>query len=610
MPSRPALAPLLAIAGIAAPAALGVAMFSAAGGPRGTLLPDVPFPIGNPLTEDKRVLGKILFYDEQLSTDNTVACATCHAQTAGSADRRRVRQPGPDGVLNTPDDIFASPGVIYQDDQLDYAAHPVFGLDRQVTGRAAPPVINAAHFIELFWDGRVNDIFHDPETGEPLLVGFAALESQAVNPPLASNEMAHHARDWPHITGKLAHARPLALASDIPPDMADAVLAARTYPELFRRAFGDADITPARIAMAIATYERTLIADQTPWDAWILGDPSALTAQEIRGWNAFEAVRCTHCHLPPLFTNSGFANLGIRPVSEDRGRQNVTGQFADRGKFKIPGLRNVGIKSSYMHNGQFTDLLDVVNFYATPKPFPDNVDGFANVNLTNQQRTDMGAFLQNALTDPRVANAQFPFDAARLHFHPANTPNPAVLPGTGRPDSQGSLPRIIAVTPPLIGADDFKIGLTDVPEGAQAVLHISFQEPIDGVVAPDAVLGPFTATHPDGLAASATAHWPVPFSPILDGRTVHMQWVVNDPGADQPALSPIASATFFCGFGDCATGCLADINRDRHLDFFDITHFLALYNQQAAGADLAEPLGVFNFFDLAAFLDFFNTGCP
>jgi cytochrome c peroxidase len=608
MPSRSSLAPFFAIAGIAAPAALGVAMFSATG-PRGTLLPDVPFPIGNPLTEDKRVLGKILFYEEQLSTDNTVACATCHAQTAGGADRRRVRQPGPDGILNTPDDIFASPGVINQDAQLDYAAHPVFGLNRQVTNRAAPSVINAAFFLELFWDGRINDTFINPQTGEPLLVGFAALENQAVNPPLATDEMAHHDRDWPQITAKLAHARPLALASDIPPDMADAVLAARTYPELFRRAFGDGEITPARIAMAIATYERTLVADQTPWDAWILGDATALTTQQIRGWNAFEAVRCTECHLPPLFTDGGFANIGLRPISEDRGRQNVTGLFADRGKFKSPGLRNVGIKSSYMHNGQFTDLLAVVNFYASPKPFPENVDGFANVNLNLQQRADMAAFLENALTDPRVANGQFPFDAARLYFNPANPTNPAVQAGTGRPLSSGAQPRMIAITPPLIGTDDFRVGLTDVPQAAQAVLHISFNAPVDGQVAPDTVLGPFTASHPDGLAASATAHWPIPFSPILDGRTVHMQWVVDDPASEQPALSPIASATLLCGFGDCATGCLADINRDQNLDFFDITQFLTLYNQQAPGADLAEPLGVFNFFDLAAFLDAFAAGC-
>lgn len=609
MPTRTRSSHLFALAGLALPAALGVAMLTTPS-PRGTLLPDVQYPIGNAFTEEKRVLGKILFYDEQLSTDNTVACATCHTQTVGGSDHRRVRQPGPDGLLNTPDDIFASPGVIHQDDQLDYAAHPVFGFNRQVTNRAAPPVTNAAHFIELFWDGRASDTFHDPETGEPVLSGFAALESQAVNPPVASDEMGHHGRDWPHVTAKLAHARPLALASDVPPDMADAALSARTYPELFRRAFGDSAITPARIAMAIATYERTLVSDQTPWDAWILGDDSAMTAQEIRGWDAFEAVRCTVCHLPPLFTNGGFANIGLRPIAEDRGRQNVTGNFGDRGRFKTSGLRNVGLKSSYMHNGQFTDLFDVVVFYASPKPFPENMDGSANVNFSAQQRADVTAFMQNALTDPRVANGEFPFDAASLFFNPGNAPNPAIIPTTGRPDAQGILPRIIAVTPPLIGTDDFKVGLTDVPEGARAVLHISFAEPVDGLVAPDTILGPFTATHPDGLAASATAHWPIPFSPILDGRTVHLQWVVENPGAEEPALSRVASATLFCGFGDCATGCMADLNRDQSLDFFDLTEFMALYNQQAPAADLAEPLGVFNFFDLAAFLDAFAAGCP
>jgi cytochrome c peroxidase len=602
---------ILTVATLGVPATLGLAMFAASGSPRGSMLPDVQFPIGNPLTEEKRVLGKILFYDEQLSTDNTVACASCHTQTAGGADRRRVRQPGPDGLIDTDDDIFGSPGVINQNDDLDYAAHPVFGLNRQVTGRAAPSVINSGHALEIFWDGRANDAFIDPDTGETLLAGFAALENQAVNPPLTTTEMAHHGRDWGHITAKLAHARPLALASDVPPDMADAALDARTYPELFRRAFGDTEITAARIAMAIATYERTLVADQTPWDAFVLGDPTAMTQAEQRGWDAFEAVRCTVCHVPSLFTDNGFANIGVRPVAEDRGRQNVTGLHADRGRFKTPGLRNVGLKSSFMHNGQYTSLREVVDHYADPKQFNENLDGFANVNLNSQQRADMTVFLENALTDPRVANGEFPFDAATLYFNPANAPNPAVIPDTGRPDAQGVLPRIIAVAPPLIGADDFRVGLTQVPAGASAVLHVSFDPPADGVVAPDTVLGPFIAASPDPLLpAAATAHWPVPFAPVLDGRTVYMQWVVDDPGAAEPALSRVAAATFLCGFGDCATGCLPDLNRDQAVDFNDLAAFLQAFNSQDRAADLAEPLGAFNFFDLAEFVAAFNRGCP
>jgi len=610
MPSRSPLSVTLACGAFAAPVTLGLVMFTATGtAPRGSNLPDVPFPTNNRLTEEKRVLGKILFYEEQLSTDNTVACATCHAQTAGGADKRRARQPGPDGAMDTADDIFGSPGVVAQDAARDYDPHPLFGLDRQVTARAAPPVINAGHALELFWDGRENDLFLDPDTGETLLLGFGALENQAINPPTTSVEMAHRQRDWAQITAKLAHARPLALASDIPPDMSAAALDAQTYPELFRRAFGDPEITAARVAMAIATYERTLVSDQSPWDDFVRGDTSAMTPAEQRGWQAFQDVRCTVCHVPALFTDNRFANIGVRPVAEDRGRQNVTGLHADRGRFKTPGLRNAGLKSSYMHNGGFTTLREVVDHYANPKQFPENVDGFANVNLSQQRRADLTAFLENALTDPRVEQGLFPFDAARLHFDPANEPNPAPVPGTGRPLTSGVTPRIVAITPPLIGTDDFRVGLADVPEGAQAVLVISASEPVAGEVAPDQVLGPFTASNPDGPAA-ATAHWPIPFSPALDGRVFYMQWRVDDPGASQPALSPAARFEMFCGFGACATGCLADINRDQTLDFFDVSDYIASYSAQDPAADLAAPIGVFNFFDLAAFIAAYNAGCP
>src|SRR4051812_31959769 len=73
-------------------------------------LPPVPQPVENPITEPKRVLGKILFFEEQISSSNTVSCATCHVTARGGADPRLARNPGPDGVLNTPDDRIASPG--------------------------------------------------------------------------------------------------------------------------------------------------------------------------------------------------------------------------------------------------------------------------------------------------------------------------------------------------------------------------------------------------------------------------------------------------------------------------------------------------------------------
>lgn len=604
----------LGMALIAMPAALGVAMFSATGDTRGvSLLPDVPYPANNPHSEEKRVLGKILFYDEQLSTDNTVSCATCHSQKRGSADPRISLNPGPDGVTDTDDDITGSAGVIYSDENRDYAPHPVFGLYPQVTGRAAPPVINAAFLLELFWDGRATDVFIDPETGAVVDAGFAALESQAVGPPMSDVEMGHHQRNWPQLTAKLAHARPLALTSDVPPDMADAALDARTYPELFRRAFGDGDITAARVAQAIATYQRTLVSDQSPWDAYVLGDGTALSNAERRGMDVFIGERCNFCHIEPFFTDGGYANIGLRPIAEDSGRQQVTGDPADRGRFKTPGLRNTGLKTSFMHNGELRSLAEVVDFYASNDRFMDNIDGSSlGFNLDTQERADLTAFMETGLTDPRVEHGLFPFDAPRLYFNPANQPNPSLLADTGIPGPDSVTPRIIAQTPPLVGTDDFKVGLTDVPAGSVAELLVSANPPVNGVVTPDRVFGPMTAEAPaaGGPTAVATAHWAVPFSPALDGQVYHMQWRVVHPGAAEPAYSPVARYEFFCGFGDCQTGCLADLNRDQTLNINDLLDFLQAYNTQDETADLATPLGTVNFFDLLEFVAAFNAGCP
>lgn len=610
--ARPGIALKAGLVLVAAPA-LGVVMFqatNATGDTRGgSLLPDVPVPNGNPITEEKRVLGKILFYEEQLSTDNTVSCATCHTQTNGGAESRLARNPGPDGLLNTDDDIFGSFGVIKSDADRDYAEHPVFGLDRQITQRAAPPVINAAHATEIFWDGRAADVLIDPQTGEVALAGFAALEAQAINPPMDGREMAHAARDWDQVSAKLAHARPLALTTDVPPDMSAAVLDARTYPELFRRAFGTPDITAVRIAMAIATYERTLVADDSPWDNWVNGDQNALSAAELRGFNIFVAQRCNVCHIEPLFTNNGFRNIGVRPVAEDLGRQNVTGDPADRGKFKVPGLRNLGLRTSFMHNGEFHTVAEVIDFYASNDKFTENIDGFVNgINLSTQQRADLTAFFTNGLTDPRVAQGVFPFDSPDLFFHSNMTPNPLVLPEPGRPGSAGNNPRIIAVTPPLIGTDDFKIGLADVPAGATATLVISAQPPIEGELLDWP--GNITLTAEANADGIATAHWRIPFSPALDGQTYYFQWRVDDAVLPEPALSKVARADLFCGFGECATGCLADLNRDQELTFFDVSAFLFSFNNQHPAADLAAPIGSFDFFDLSAFLSAYNAGCP
>jgi len=610
MKTRHAQVSVAALTTLAAPMGLALFLYRATGEPRGgSLLPPVPIPDGNPITEEKRVLGKILFFDEQLSTDNTVACATCHQMTNNGADPRIAIHPGLDAILGTPDDIRGSAGVIRQDDQTNYEPDPLFVLSPQVTTRSANSVINAAYHRELFWDGRAPETLTDPDSGVEVLGNNAALESQTLAPPLSSVEMAHAGRDWSQVTTKLAHARPLALASNVPPDIADAVLDAGSYPELFARAFGDSAITPERIAMAVATYERTLISDQSPWDAFVQGDTNALTAAEARGWAAFQANQCAVCHTPPLFTNDEFRNIGVRPLIEDNGRQAVTGDPADRGKFKVPGLRNTGLKRTYMHNGEFGNLTTVVGFYAGNGQVPDNLDPVIPlINFPPQVAADITAFLQNGLTDPRVANGEFPFDAPDLFFRPGAPFNPQVLgPNTARPDSQGRVPQVVARTPPLIGSDDFRVGVRNVADGATVTLVMSMTPPVNGEVPPDTVIATLTAEGDDPVA---TAHWPIAFSRTLNGQSLFMQWRVDDPNLDEPALSRAFRADLFCGFGDCSTGCAADFNRDQRVNFFDIAEFIAAYGRGDSKADMALPLGAFNFFDVAEFIGVFGEGCP
>lgn len=381
-------------------------------------LPPPPTPPQNPITEPKRVLGKILFWDEQLSSDNTVACGTCHIPGNAGTDPRDGLHPGPDNVFGTPDDKQGSLGVARMNEMIEYVEDTIFGLDVQVTRRATQHTINAAYSPGAqFWDGRSNGQFVDPETGGVVIPLGGALESQAIEPIMSDVEMGHENRNWDDVRDKLNASVPLALASQLPADMAAAIAGGETYGDLFAAAFGDASITARRIGFAIATYERTLIADQTPWDAFNQGNAAALTPNQQQGLNRFVGSgRCAACHTPPTFSNNTFRNIGLRPPAEDLGRQEVTGNPNDRGRFKVPSLRNIGLKNRFMHTGQLDTLTQVVNFYRNPGlQFPDNRDPLIGAIIVPPgDVARIADFLENGLTDPRVANEEFPFDRPTL----------------------------------------------------------------------------------------------------------------------------------------------------------------------------------------------------
>jgi cytochrome c peroxidase len=395
----------------------------------------VTYPTENPYSWDKAILGKILFWEEQMSSDDTVACGTCHRSSAGGSDPRAgtdVTFPSEIGGIHGAMGIRAC-SVVEGEVVYSGSAEAV-----QVTKRKPPTYLDAMFAADLFWDGRALTEFTDPDTGEVAIQTGGGLESQAVGPPLNSAEMACAERTWPDIHAKLAAARPLVKARDIPPDMLYALCANPSYPELFEAAFGDPAITTKRIAFAIATHERTLVSNQTPYDKFQNGDASAMTEQQQTGMTLFAVKgRCQRCHAPPLFASGQFVNLGLinydnpggdvgtPAVHIDLGREELTGLIEDRGKFRTPTARNVGLREAQgiLHDGigdgaSLEELMAAYNIppkrdaHTDPRMDPA-IDGNI-LNLTGEEIAAINAFMREALTDPRVAAEDYPFDRPKL----------------------------------------------------------------------------------------------------------------------------------------------------------------------------------------------------
>jgi cytochrome c peroxidase len=509
-------------------------------------LPPPPVPPGNPVTAAKANLGKVLFWDEQVSSTRTVACGSCHRATTGGSDPRSVlgaarsTNPGNDGIFGTPDDVTGSPGVVLNDASGAYVRSPLVAAHEQVTGRHAPSFINAAYAPSLFWDGRAGGTFVDPVSGATVLNGGGALESQAAGPPVSSAEMGHLGRDWTDVAARVEASKPLALSRAIP-DALKAYLAGRGYAELFEEAFGSVGVSAARIAMAIASYERTLVSNQSPFDQLIAGN-NALTPQENQGFQLFGQVGCAGCHAGALMSDNQFHYIGESPAAEDSGRITVSHNPVDLGAMRTPSLRNVGLRSVFMHDGRFSTLAEVVAFYNRGSDFnaPNRDPRIRPLNLAPPQQAALVAFLQRSLTDPRVANQTAPFDRPALFTETG--PLPRVLDG-GASATAGA-PQLVAFEPPLVGNPRFTVGVYGALGGANAVLVLDAAEPPASGGIPAAASFARLSTvlagsaSDDGLGSVTLA---IPDDPLLEGRTLYGRWYVEDPAA----LGGIAASDAF-----------------------------------------------------------------
>jgi cytochrome c peroxidase len=181
-----------------------------------------------------------------------------------------------------------------------------------------------------------------------------------------------------------------------------------TYGAAFLQLFGRQADTVA-LAASLAAFVRTLETADTPFDRWMRDKPDPMGAAAVRGREVFmKKGKCFDCHFSPDFTGDEFRNVGLytgRRNLKDRGRFDITGDSTDLGKFKVPGLRNVALTAPYMHNGMFSTLEEVIDFYDSPNQF---VPGALNrdsllaqpLQLTIEEKSDLKTFLE-ALTDER-----------------------------------------------------------------------------------------------------------------------------------------------------------------------------------------------------------------
>jgi cytochrome c peroxidase len=315
-------------------------------------LPDPNLPADNPLTIEGVKLGKMLFYETKLSSDGSQSCASCHHQPDGFSDSLRF-----------------SKGVK--------------GLEG---ARQAMAIFNMAwHSNGFFWDGRAT-----------------LLRDQALLPiqdPLEMDETLEN------VVAKLG---------------ADTM-----YTNQFIRAFDDSVVSPRLISLALEQFMNSIVSYQSKYDKYLIGEAN-LTLIEERGrqlyfmeYNAFfpeaSGADCQHCHGGLNLENDDYLNNGLDSDADftDFGLEKVTGDPADRAKFKIPSLRNVAVTPPYMHDGRFKTLEEVIDHYNSGIQYSSTVDPTVEntrqtgLRLDAQDKQDLINFLKTLTDEAYLTNEEY-----------------------------------------------------------------------------------------------------------------------------------------------------------------------------------------------------------
>jgi cytochrome c peroxidase len=331
---------------------------------------NVFIPADNPMTRAKIELGRQLYFDERLSSDNTISCASCHDPAQG------------------------------------YGAEMPFGVGvrGQQGGRNSPVSYNRILSKEQFWDGRA-----------------VTLEEQAVGPVANPIEMGNsHAACVETINAILGYRIQF---DKIFADGANIDNVGRAI-ATFERALVTGPM-PYDAATAIVNFEKTFADDleyldeepelKETYEALRLATKvMPMSESAARGLTLFTGkANCTACHAGANFTDEQYHNLGVGMEAEspDLGRYEVTGEGKHRGAFKTPTLRNTAFTGPYMHDGSQQTLEEVVDWYnkgGHPNQYLS--DKMKPLNLTNEEKADLVAFMVEGLTGefPYVSQARLP----------------------------------------------------------------------------------------------------------------------------------------------------------------------------------------------------------
>ena len=296
---------------------------------------EIPFPEGNPYSEAKSKLGRILFFDPLLSGSRSRSCASCHNPSLSWAD-----------------------GL------------PLAVGEKQMPLRS-PTLLNVAWVPRPGWTGH-----------------FRSLEAVAFGPITSPGNM------------DLPENELIKRLSEIP-----------GYVKAFHAAFGDGNITRQNIELALATFERSIVSGEAPFDRWIKGDEGAISEAAKRGFDLFNGkAHCAGCHSGWAFTDSSFHDIGTAK-GDDIGRGKLFPTSVKlRYAFKTPTLRDVARRAPYMHNGTVTTLEEVIDLYDKGGiERPSRSVLIFPLHLNQSEKDDLIAFLRTLTAVPeQVAMPRVP----------------------------------------------------------------------------------------------------------------------------------------------------------------------------------------------------------